>query len=265
MRTLRKAQAQARVHFPNRTFGQGRPGRRRQGPKAQQSAAIRPIRRHGDRRASLRRPSGQAPLSAKLGRKPPPIPLTWPAMLGSRHHRARGWDRSVFSLLSVLALLAFACFPVGASADSAGAEYQTEVPSPTGNNHPATPSDTGDGGTTSGPGGGGGGGSNPSGSGSGGASVQGNAGTGDGAGAGRDSQGNGSTANPKHGDKAGDAAGSGGTLEQVASTSDESGDDGSSPLIPILIAIAVLAAISVGVVVMRQRRGPGSTFEPKAG
>ena len=42
---------------------------------------------------------------------------------------------------------------------------------------------------------------------------------------------------------------------------------GSSPLVPILIAIAVLAAISIGVVMMRQRRqrrGPGSSVSPKA-
>ncbi|HET8814696.1 MAG TPA: hypothetical protein VFM51_07040 [Solirubrobacterales bacterium] len=161
----------------------------------------------------------------------------------------------------MLALLALACYPVGASADSAGAEYTTEVPSPTGS-HQATPIDGDDGRTTNG---GGGGGSNPSESESAGASAKGNAGTGDGDGAGRDGKGNGSTANPKHGDKTRDAAASAGTIEQVASTSDDSGDDGSSPLIPILIAIAVLAAISVGVVVMRQRRKPGSTFEPKAG
>jgi hypothetical protein len=47
-------------------------------------------------------------------------------------------------------------------------------------------------------------------------------------------------------------------------------DDGSSPLAAILIAVAVLAAISIGVVVMRQRRrdeaGPdaGSPAAPKA-
>lgn len=85
---------------------------------------------------------------------------------------------------------------------------------------------------------------------------------GDGAGAGGDKQGNGSTANPQHGNKAGDA-GSLGSLEQVSSR-EGSDDDGSSPLLPILIAIALLAAVSVGVVVMRQRRRPGSNFEPKA-
>lgn len=48
----------------------------------------------------------------------------------------------------------------------------------------------------------------------------------------------------------------------------ESSDDGgsSSPLVPILIAIAALAAISIGAVVIRQRRqrGPGGSVSPKA-
>jgi len=47
------------------------------------------------------------------------------------------------------------------------------------------------------------------------------------------------------------------------------GDDGSSPLVPILIAIAVLAAISVAVVMIRQRRqrnsgGPTAAASPEA-
>jgi cobalamin biosynthesis Mg chelatase CobN len=47
-----------------------------------------------------------------------------------------------------------------------------------------------------------------------------------------------------------------------ASKSSDSG--GSSPLVPILIAIAVLAAISVAVVMVRQRRGPTTTASPEA-
>ena len=50
--------------------------------------------------------------------------------------------------------------------------------------------------------------------------------------------------------------------ENAASTS---GDDSSSPLVPILIAIAVLAAISIGAFYYRQRRqGAGSSVSPKA-
>ncbi|HWO15391.1 MAG TPA: hypothetical protein VNM89_01605 [Solirubrobacterales bacterium] len=46
-----------------------------------------------------------------------------------------------------------------------------------------------------------------------------------------------------------------------------SDDDGSSPLIPILIAVAVLAAISAAVVTMRGKRQskPGAPVSPKAG
>jgi hypothetical protein len=40
---------------------------------------------------------------------------------------------------------------------------------------------------------------------------------------------------------------------QVASHSESGG--GSSPVVPILIAVVVLAAISIGVVIYRQRKG----------
>jgi cobalamin biosynthesis Mg chelatase CobN len=49
-------------------------------------------------------------------------------------------------------------------------------------------------------------------------------------------------------------------LETSAATT----DDGSSPLVPILIAVAVLAAISVGAVLYRQRRGGDGGFSPNA-
>jgi cobalamin biosynthesis Mg chelatase CobN len=47
----------------------------------------------------------------------------------------------------------------------------------------------------------------------------------------------------------------------------ETDSDGGSPLVPILIAVAVLAAISIGYFLYRQRRqGSGSTVSsPKAG
>lgn len=50
-------------------------------------------------------------------------------------------------------------------------------------------------------------------------------------------------------------------------TAEPSSDGGSSPLIPILIAVAILAAASIGYYVYRQRRqGPGSSVSsPKAG
>lgn len=51
--------------------------------------------------------------------------------------------------------------------------------------------------------------------------------------------------------------------EPKSSVSDSSG---SSPLVPILIAVAVLAAISIGAVLVRQRRGStGGGFSLKRG
>jgi hypothetical protein len=41
-----------------------------------------------------------------------------------------------------------------------------------------------------------------------------------------------------------------------------SSDDGSSPLAPILIGIALLAAISVAAVMVRQRRQQGGSTTP---
>lgn len=57
------------------------------------------------------------------------------------------------------------------------------------------------------------------------------------------------------------------TSKPVAATKDKGG--GSSPLVPILIAIAVLAAISIGAVMLRQRRqrdggGSAPSISPKA-
>lgn len=61
--------------------------------------------------------------------------------------------------------------------------------------------------------------------------------------------------------------GSGGSVQAAVplETSAATSDDGSSPLVPILIAVAVLGAISVGAVLYRQRRGSGDGgFSPNA-
>ena len=49
--------------------------------------------------------------------------MTW-----IRHQATRGSGRSALLLLSVLALLALACFPILAQADSVGPEYNTALP-----------------------------------------------------------------------------------------------------------------------------------------
>lgn len=52
---------------------------------------------------------------------------------------------------------------------------------------------------------------------------------------------------------------------ELGTPSSSASDDSSSPLAPILIAIAVLAAISIGAYYYRQRRqGAGSPISPKA-
>jgi hypothetical protein len=269
MRGQRKPQAQVPVPSPKRRVSPMRHGQRRPAPKAQQPAAIRQDRRCGDRRAQTRRPSAPDHRSAKLGRKPPRFPLTLRAMFGSRH-QGHAWNRSVFSLLSVLALLAFACLPVAANADSSGVEYGTETPNAYGNH--STPTVVGGGGDQGGkahsssePGGAGGGG----GSGSGGSS-NGDAGTGAGGGAGGVKAGNGST-NPQHVNGGKSALGEADTLEAVPASSQTSEDGGgSSPVVPILIVLVLLAAVSAGIVIMRQRRqqdssAADSSAAPKAG
>jgi hypothetical protein len=56
-----------------------------------------------------------------------------------------------------------------------------------------------------------------------------------------------------------------GSSQPGENASTVSEDDSSSPLVPILIAIAVLAAISIGAYYYRQRRqDPGSSVSPKA-
>lgn len=186
-------------------------------------------------------------------------------MFGSRRHPALGWDQSAFALLSVLALLAFALFPVAASADSSGAEYGTAVPTPYGSTHKA-PTVVGGGeeddkahasNKSGGPGG--------TGPGSdGGSSEGGDADTPAGQGPGEDKGGNGSTT-PQHKNGGKDADTQAGKLTAVPDSTSSQDDGGSSPVVPILIVIALLAAISVGVVVWQRRRGDTPPITPKAG
>jgi hypothetical protein len=184
-------------------------------------------------------------------------------MHGSCHPRRRS-ARPGLVLVSVLALLAFSCFPAVSVAE--GTVYETESPTipdtkpkPKPTNNPdkgssedeAEKSDSPAGGGGSGSGGGSTGGSSP-GTGSDGGTGQGNQGGGSKAG------GDISQAEPVQTAKAPES-------KQVAN--ETASDDGgsSSPLVPILIAIAVLAAISIAAVVIRQRRrGPGTPVSPNA-
>ncbi len=201
-------------------------------------------------RRSRRRP-GPNPGSGRLERSAPPIGLVLGGMSGKRHPLpARSSGRSACGLLSVFVLLAFACFPVFAQADSSGVQYSDAPPDPYGGNHPTTQHDPpAKSSTTSG------GASAPDQSGStrsgssessssddqssGGVAAKGNDG-----GTGQGSPGKGSS---------GKGAGSVQQTNQPAPKTSSS-DGGSSPLIPILIAIAVLAALSAAAVTMRNKR-----------
>jgi cobalamin biosynthesis Mg chelatase CobN len=168
----------------------------------------------------------------------------------------------------VLAVLAIACFPGLAQAeDNSGIQYETDVPTvpkdessnipsknksggtnaPSESESEASKSDTPSGGST--------GGGDDSGQGGGTPSGQSNqAGGGDGQKAQNGSQnsaGNVNAAQPL----------------DVAPAAETDSGGGSSPLVPILIAVAVLAALSIGYFIYRQRRpGSGSPVSsPKAG
>jgi hypothetical protein len=186
--------------------------------------------------------------------------------VGKRHPSALRLGPA-FASMSVIALLALACFPVLAHAeDSSGVQYSDAIPRVEGDNSPShhrqTPaksSSTGKGGgqattgTTGSKGSTGGSSENESSSKGGGAAVNGNDG------------------GPGQGSPAGSASGAGKTGVQpagqvTAKPASEQGDGGSSPLVPILVAILVLAAISVAAVMIGQRRqrGPTTPASPKA-
>lgn len=264
MRMRKKAPAPPPVHPSNRTTVQASPARRRRAPASQRESARPSGRRYGDRPAQTHRQPAPGQGSRPADLSAPPIPLILPAMHRTRHPRARSLARPAFLLSSVIALLAFACAPVFAQAETVYEYENPTIPgetkpvhhkgknSPSGESSPAHSSNApGGGGTGAGPGGG-----------SGGHNVSGNPSTGAEGGNGQGSPG---------GSAGGDQSGAGGQLqagEPAGSTSGSGG--GSSPLVPILIAIAVLAAISIGAVVIRQRRqrqgGGGATVSSsKAG
>jgi cobalamin biosynthesis Mg chelatase CobN len=158
----------------------------------------------------------------------------------------------------VLVVLAFACFPVVVQAETVYEPEQTTIPVETKPTHHKATNNSSDKSSeahsSAAPGSGdsGGTGTGSSGEGS-------SGGTGNGGGSSQTSLGNG----PQ-----GTGSGNGKdslALKDAKPAGESSGDDGSSPLVPILIAIAVLAAISIGAVVMRQRRqgDSGGQASPK--
>jgi cobalamin biosynthesis Mg chelatase CobN len=187
-------------------------------------------------------------------------------MIGMRRLSARLRGRHVLAA-SVLALLSLACLPILAQADSSEVQYNPAVPtathgsggSPSGGSAAHKSNASGDNSTS--------GGSANSGSSNGGSSKEGESKATTGGSANSGNGGNGGSGQPSpakspshEGQTAAKPPG-----KQVASKEDEG--DSSSPLVPILIAVAILAAISVGVVAMRQRRkrgGSGTRVSPEA-
>jgi cobalamin biosynthesis Mg chelatase CobN len=187
-------------------------------------------------------------------------------MNGTRHPSALLSGRTL--LVSVLALLAFALLPALARADSSGAQYSDAPPTVTGakvpKNHepPAKTSTADNGGGSSKQNTGGSDKSHSSENGSQGASSPGSGGgPGSSGGGGAEPGGQG-----KPGGQGSVPPGSS-TGSSFTPASTKSAGGGSSPLVPILIAIAALAAISLGVVTwQRRRRGAGgASVSPKAG
>lgn len=182
------------------------------------------------------------------------------------HPHGRSLGRPVAALVSVLALLAFACFPVVAQAETVYETEDTNLPDRDGKG-PTIP-DKNTGGDESSPGADA---SNAPGGGGSGQPGDDSSGSQDGASGGGNpsSPGGGGDAQGKAGEGANGAQnGSGGKLQSLeslnASAPTSADDDSSSPLVPILIAVAVLAAISVGAVMARQRRGSDGPVSPKA-
>lgn len=198
-------------------------------------------------------------------------------IVGTRHRLAPALGRPAVALMSVVVLLALACFPVLAHAeDSSGVQYSDAIPKAEGENSPtqhnkrppiAKAAD--DGGAPAPEGTKGSQGSKESTGVSpesestekngGAAATNGNGGNGGGTAQGNPGgSGNGNAKTPAHY-----------SAQPFKGTStSQSSDSGSSPLIPILIAILALAAISVAAVMIRQkrqRRGPTTSApSPKA-
>jgi hypothetical protein len=247
----------------------------RQRPAARLQPAMQQGPQCDDCSHRSRRQPGPSRRSALSAQGTPPFGLVLPAMnVGKRHRRAPQMARHLSALMSVIAL-ALACSPALAQAEcttSSCVQYTESIPKPEGENTPthhqqethAKASNTGNGGSETSHSQGSKGTKEAEGSEEGESSEEKKAAV-----AGGNSGGNGQG-------KPGGSANDGGkqTMHPGAQngsgvqTSKSSDGGGSSPLVPILIAIALLAAISVGVVMVRQRRqrrGPtGSAPSPKA-
>lgn len=177
------------------------------------------------------------------------------------HPQGPSLGRPAVALVSVLALLAFACFPALALAETVYENESTTLPgggagkTPTQHKNTDSPekdpkahaSENPDNGGTA----------QPNGESSEQSPSTGNPSTPNGGG---EAQGK----DAKGANVANEKPGGGVQNAKPLATTTSSEDDSSSPLVPILIAVAVLAAISVGAVLYRQRRGSGGRISPNA-
>jgi cobalamin biosynthesis Mg chelatase CobN len=167
----------------------------------------------------------------------------------------------------VLAVLALACFPgLAVAEENSGIQYETDVPTVPQDEGSNIPSKKNSGGSNTSDENAEATGSNtPGGAGSGGGNGSNTGGTGTGTGQGTQGSGGGGGQRADGSQSAGGDVGSAKSLKTTSSPVESASDDGSSPLVPILIAIVVLAAISIGAFYYRQRRqDPGSTVSPNA-
>jgi cobalamin biosynthesis Mg chelatase CobN len=195
------------------------------------------------------------------------IPLTLRAMIRTPHPDVRSLGRLSLALVSVLVLLASACFPVLAQAETVYKTESTTLPPsgggnpPTHKNNPVTPESSPGAKQSTAPGHGGG---------EGGGKGQSRAESlksqnGESKGSNPSSPGGGGKTQGKSGKEAVDGGKSPNSVQIGEPKSAVSDSGGSSPLVPILIAVAVLAAISVGAVLVRQRRGSAGGVSLKRG
>lgn len=189
-------------------------------------------------------------------------------MIRTPHPHVRGLRLPHAALFSVLALLAFASFPVLAQANPNYEPEETNLPKggegqpPTHHKNPTGTESSREAEQSATPGGGGG-----NGNGNGGGHAQG------GSPSSQEGASGGNPSSPGGGSEAQGKSGNGATNPQKSSPGVQIGEaksavgdsGGSSPLVPILIAVAVLAAISVGAVLVRQRRGSAGGFSLKRG
>lgn len=258
---------------PSRRGAQASRPMPRQARGGRRQPAMPQARRRGDRSHRSPRRPGPGHRSELSERVAPPFGLTLPAMNGMRLHPGRRPGHSLL-FLSVLALLALACFPVLAQADSSGIQYSDAPPTATGGHESTRQEPPAKSSTT--PGGGGTAPSSTSGSGASGSSGKGSSQGGASSTSGGQSGGaastgsDGGTGQQSSPDKGSPGAQNGSVQPEhqtaIKPASSQS-DGGSSPLIPILIAIFVLAALSLAAVLIRQRRQRATsrgTVSPKA-